>query len=60
MTTLELCPRLYPVLCAETVPALIAEGDRIARMTHGLIVRLGQPREMSAAASNRQPGTGNR
>ena len=60
MTALELCQRLYPAVGADTVPAVIAEGDRIAPMTHGLIVRLAQPREIGDSASHRQPKTGNR
>jgi len=46
MTALELCQRLYPALSAQVVPALVDEGDRIARMTHALIGRLGLPPDL--------------
>ncbi len=46
MTALELCQRLYPALSAQAVPGLIDEGDRIARMTHALIGRLGLPPDL--------------
>lgn len=41
ITCLELCRRLYQTPSAQAVEDLISEGDQIARMTHGLIRRLG-------------------
>ncbi len=41
VTCLELCQRLHPSLPAESVNALIDEGNQISRMTHGLMQRLG-------------------
>ncbi len=39
-TGLELCERLYRAVPPPPIAELVAEGDRIARMTYGLIERL--------------------
>lgn len=43
VTCLELCQRLYPEVGASTRPALIDEGEQIARMTRALMQRLNTP-----------------
>jgi four helix bundle protein len=43
VTGLELCLRLYPSIAQENAPALIEEGNQIARMPHTLMQRLGWP-----------------
>ncbi|MGE0451419.1 MAG: four helix bundle protein [Vicinamibacterales bacterium] len=43
VTCLELCQRIYPVLPAESLEALVDEGNQISRMTRRLMQRL-QPR----------------
>jgi four helix bundle protein len=43
VTCLELCQRLHPSLRAQSVTALINEGNQISRMTHSFMQRLGTP-----------------
>jgi four helix bundle protein len=43
VTCLELCLRLHPLLPAQSVAALINDGNHISRMTHSLMQRLGTP-----------------
>lgn len=45
VTGLELCQRLYPTLPPEPLTTLIQEGNRIAKMTHSLIRRVGSSRQ---------------
>jgi len=44
VTCLELCQRLYPALPAQSVIALIDEGNQISRMTYSLVQQVGAPR----------------
>jgi four helix bundle protein len=46
-TCLELCGRLHSSLSASTVSSLIDESNQLARMTHALIQRLGDPRTIT-------------
>jgi four helix bundle protein len=46
VTALELCRLLHPMLPADVVTGLVDEGNRIARMTHALMSRLGRPADV--------------
>jgi four helix bundle protein len=51
ITSLELCPRLYPALAAPRLAALIDEGNQISRMTHSFMQRLNTPTRRSSPHS---------
>jgi len=40
ITALELCERLFPLLCRDRTQALIDEGGQISRMTYNLMRKI--------------------
>ena len=40
ITALELCMRLYPSVCRDSIDSLIDEGNQISRMIHSLIHKI--------------------
>jgi four helix bundle protein len=50
ITGLELCQRLYPSLPAQSLAALIDEGNQISRMIHNFTERLNTSREAGMTA----------
>jgi four helix bundle protein len=40
ITALELCERLYPSVCRDSIASLIDEGNQISRMIYSLIQRV--------------------